>query len=319
MLIELLPPFQLYHCAKLLCRALLLWSLSLASVALLAWIDSDNLLVDNKQSNFMLRLNNTSNPLFDKDKYGMVNSSSTKKAIGLLDSPTNKSSTDNKEMLDNSGLPLFCYYLPSLLYGLSGGAFAVFVLTFSYLGDLASREPSTRLQRFTATETSLSLGTVTGYYLASLVATHLGSSAVLLLSAASLLLAAVYASLRLENILPEGEDRRELNLISRLRGLGGVLAHPWLVPALAILFLLQETPRSFDSTLLYLYLGNDDFVNWTSSQILFYKAATTGCAFLGQLLVLPVLVGIFHLPLMLVGLATVGSRLAHFVLLGVAR
>ena len=48
----------------------------------------------------------------------------------------------------NSGLPLFCYYLPSLLYGLSGGAFAVFVLSFSYLGDLAAREPSTRLRRW---------------------------------------------------------------------------------------------------------------------------------------------------------------------------
>ena len=126
--------------------------------------------------------------------------------------------------------------------------------------------------------------TLSGYYLSSLVATHLGSSAVLLLSAASLLIAALYASLRLENILPEQvEDRRELSLISRLRGLGAdVLApHSWLLPALAFLFLLQETPRSFDSTLLYLYLGNRNFVNWTSSQILAYKAATTGCAFFG--------------------------------------
>jgi len=285
--------------------SLLLWSMSLASVALLVWIDSNKLMQqeDNKQSKFML--NNTSIPMFDKDKYGMVSSREDK----------------DKEISDNPGLPLFCYYLPSLLYGLSGGAFAVFVLTFSYLGDLAAREPSTRLQRFTATETSLSLGTVSGYYLSSLVATHLGSSAVLLLSAASLLIAAFYASLRLENILPEQlEDRRELSLISRLRGLGAdVLApHSWLLPALALLFLLQETPRSFDSTLLYLYLGNRNFVNWTSSQILAYKAATTGCAFLGQLLVLPVLVGIFHLPLMLIGLATVTSRLAHFLLLGVA-
>ena len=48
----------------------------------------------------------------------------------------------------NSGVPLFCYYLPSLFYGLSGGAFAVFVLSFSYLGDLAAREPSTRLRRW---------------------------------------------------------------------------------------------------------------------------------------------------------------------------
>ena len=304
-------------------RALLLWSFSLASVALLAWIDSDSILLDNnKQTNFLLQLNNTASPFFE-----MVNGSSrdlpgTKNAISLLDSPTKEIyflHTDNKGMLNNPGLPLFCYYLPSLLYGLSGGAFTVFVLTFSYLGDLTAREPSTRLKRFTATETSLSLGTVTGYYLASLVATHLGSSHVLLLSAASLLCAAVYACLRLENILPEGEDRKELNLISRLRGLGGELGHRWLVPALAILFLLQETPRSFDSTLLYLYLGNDNFVNWTSSQILAYKAATTGCAFLGQLLVLPVLVGIFHLPLMLIGLATVASRLAHFLLLGIAR
>jgi len=310
--------------------ALLLWSFSLASVALLAWIDSDNLLLDDKQTNFRLQLDNVSSLLFDKDKYEMVNSSSRdlpgmKRAISLLDIPTNESYfmyTDKDEMLDdpsNPGLPLLCYYLPSLLYGLSGGAFAVFVLTFSYLGDLAAREPSSRLKRFTATETSLSLGTVTGYYLASLVSTHLGTLAVLLLSAGCLLLAAVYACLRLENILPEGGDRKELNLISRLRGLrAGALGHRWLVPALATLFLLQETPRSFDSTLLYLYLGNDNFVNWTSSQILAYKAATTGCAFLGQLFVLPVLVGIFHLPLMLIGLATVASRLAHFVLLGIA-
>ena len=305
--------------AIILSRALLLWSLSLASVALLAWLDSDILELDNKRSSFILQLNNTPSSLFDKDKYEMVNSShrkvlSTKKSYF--------SETDNSKMLEDSanpGLPLFCFYLPSLLYGLSGGAFTVFVLTFSYLGDLAAREPTSRLKRFTATETSLSLGTVAGYYLSSLVATHLGSMAVLLLSAGSLLLAAVYACLRLENILPEGEERKELNLISRLRGLGDVHGHRWLVPALAVLFLLQETPRSFDSTLLYLYLGNDNFVNWTSSQILAYKAATTGCAFLGQLVLLPVLVGIFHLPLMLIGLATVASRLAHFVLLGIAR
>ena len=63
------------------------------------------------------------------------------------------------------------------------------------------------LCRFTATETSLSLGTVTGYYLSSLISTQLGNKAVLLLSAGSLLLAAAYAALRLENILPEGEVR----------------------------------------------------------------------------------------------------------------
>ena len=175
------------------------------------------------------------------------------------------------------------------------------------------------LCRFTATETSLSLGTVTGYYLSSLISTQLGNKAVLLLSAGSLLLAAAYAALRLENILPEGEDSKELNLVSRLRALGGTgLGHRWLVPAFALLFFLQETPRSFDSTLLYLYLGNDTLFNWTSSQILSYKAATTGCAFLGQLLLLPLLVNVFHMPLMLIGLATVASRIAHFVLLGLA-
>ena len=174
------------------------------------------------------------------------------------------------------------------------------------------------LCRFTATETSLSLGTVTGYYLSSLISTQLGNKAVLLLSAGSLLLAAAYAALRLENILPEGENK-ELNLVSRLRALGGsALGHRWLVPAFALLFFLQETPRSFDSTLLYLYLGNDTLFNWTSSQILSYKAATTGCAFLGQLLLLPLLVNVFQMPLMLIGLATVASRIAHFVLLGLA-
>ena len=42
-------------------------------------------------------------------------------------------------------LPLALYYLPSLIYGLSGGAFTMFVLTFSYLGDLSTRDPGTRL------------------------------------------------------------------------------------------------------------------------------------------------------------------------------
>ena len=126
------------------CRALLLWSLSLASVVLLAWIDSNILLQpDNKQS--ILMFNNTSIPMYDKDNGYVLSREDMEKAKS-----------------DNPGLPLFCYYLPSLLYGLSGGAFAVFVLTFSYLGDLAAREPSTRLKRFTATETSLSFGTVTG-------------------------------------------------------------------------------------------------------------------------------------------------------------
>ena len=34
-----------------------------------------------------------------------------------------------------------------MLYGLGGGAYTLFMLCFSYLGDLASREPSTRLVR----------------------------------------------------------------------------------------------------------------------------------------------------------------------------
>ena len=35
----------------------------------------------------------------------------------------------------------------SVVYGLGGGAYTLFMLCFSYLGDLASREPSTRLVR----------------------------------------------------------------------------------------------------------------------------------------------------------------------------
>jgi len=297
--------------------ALFLWSLSLASVAILASTDSDLKQSDNAPSSS-----------FDKEQFASNDRSLIEipENKGLHYNPTERTylvaSTTNDEpgnSTANSGVPLFCYYLPSLLYGLSGGAFAVFVLSFSYLGDLAAREPSTRLRRFTATETSLSLGTVTGYYLSSLISTQLGNKAVLLLSAGSLLLAAAYAALRLENILPEGEESKELNLVSRLRALGGGgLGHRWLVPAFALLFFLQETPRSFDSTLLYLYLGNDTLFNWTSSQVLSYKAATTGCAFLGQLLLFPLLVNVFHLPLMLIGLATVASRIAHFVLLGLA-
>ena len=117
-------------------RALFLWSLSLASVAILATIDSDL-----KQSN------NAPSSSFDKKQFASNDRS-------LLEIPENNStemtflvaSTTNEP--GNSGLPLFCYYMPSLLYGLSGGAFAVFVLSFSYLGDLAAREPSTRLRRW---------------------------------------------------------------------------------------------------------------------------------------------------------------------------
>ena len=128
----------------LLDRALLLWTLSLASVAILASTDPDL-----KQSN------NASSSSFDKEQFASNDRS-------LMEIPENKSlhynstemtylvaSTTNEpgNSTANPGLPLFCYYLPSLLYGLSGGAFAVFALSFSYLGDLAAREPSTRLRR----------------------------------------------------------------------------------------------------------------------------------------------------------------------------
>ena len=126
-------------------RALFLWSLSLASVAILASTDSD-----------LQQSNNAPSSSFDKEQFASNDRSLIEipENKGLHYNPTERTylvaSTTNDEpgnSTANSGVPLFCYYLPSLLYGLSGGAFAVFVLSFSYLGDLAAREPSTRLRR----------------------------------------------------------------------------------------------------------------------------------------------------------------------------
>ncbi len=46
------------------------------------------------------------------------------------------------------------FYGISCLYGLSGGAFNFCLMVFSYVGDLSSLQPETRLRRFTLSEAS---------------------------------------------------------------------------------------------------------------------------------------------------------------------
>jgi hypothetical protein len=63
-------------------------------------------------------------------------------------------------LLHTAGLSLgpqqtiYVFYGISGLYGLSGGAFNFCLMVFSYVGDLSSLQPETRLRRFTLSEAS---------------------------------------------------------------------------------------------------------------------------------------------------------------------
>ena len=99
-------------------------------------------------------------------------------------------------------------YVPSVIYGISGGAFNFFLLSFSYLGDLVNtakeeedgKGNNTRLVRFTTTETSITVGTVLGYFVANLISRYYTDREIFIFNAVCLGLAALYCAIRVNNI-----------------------------------------------------------------------------------------------------------------------
>ena len=100
-------------------------------------------------------------------------------------------------------------YVPSVIYGISGGAFNFFLLSFSYLGDLVNTAKeeekdgmgnNTRLVRFTTTETSITVGTVLGYFVANLISRYYTDREIFIFNAVCLGLAALYCAIRVNNI-----------------------------------------------------------------------------------------------------------------------
>ena len=131
------------------------------------------------------------------------------------------------------------YYLPSVLYGVSGGAFNFFLLCFSYLGDLVNSQDAdnqnisnsmnsetdltndeihpvtegsnssdikkvdrARLVRFSTTETAITVGTVLGYFIIKLMNSYVREVWIFVFTASCFSAALVYAVIRLQDIKP---------------------------------------------------------------------------------------------------------------------
>ena len=220
----------------------------------------------------------------------------------------------------NHQLGIIYYFLPSVFYGLSGGAFNFFMLSFSYVGDLSHLEPETRLVRFSATETSLTCGTFVGYYIAGLVARNFGDLYVFIFTAAYFLLALVYCLVRIDNIVPQRSvgDGQEQTWAQKFREVLTLLSKPregnlrQVILLLCALFILQETPRGFENTLQVNYII--DKFDWKSYQLLNLKAISSLFSAVGQFLIFPVLHRLMKVPLMLIGCLTVFSRVGHYLL-----
>ena len=226
--------------------------------------------------------------------------------------------------LDNGEIDLTYYYIPSLLYGISGGAFNYFLLSFSYLGDLINSdesEKSTRLVRFTTTETSITVGTVLGYLICRTITQHSEAYNVFIFTLACFGVSIVYCALRIQNIVPSNVERPG-SWKERLIQTATILTqrregHARLViVSFCLLFILQEAPRGFDNVLQVLYIGQK--FDWSSEQLLGLKAVTAASSAVGQFLLFPILVRCLHVPLALVGIMTVVSRVSHYLLLGLA-
>ena len=186
------------------------------------------------------------------------------------------------------------------------------------MGDLSHLQPETRLVRFTTTETALTCGTVVGYYVAGVVARLYGDIYVFVLTGSYLLLALLYCCLRLDNIQPQKEELTT-GWLERLTCLLTVLSKPrqgrsrQMVQLFCVLFILQEAPRGFENTLKVLYIIEK--FDWDSYQLLHYNALSSLCSGVGQFLIFPVLHKVMKIPLMLVGLMTVLSRTAYYLIL----
>ena len=95
------------------------------------------------------------------------------------------------------------YYIPAVLLGLGGANYAFFLQIFSYVGDLSSAKPETRLRRFTLSETALGFGVISGYCLGSIVVQELGDLYIFIICGSSNVVAFVYGLLRVKNIIPD--------------------------------------------------------------------------------------------------------------------
>ena len=119
------------------------------------------------------------------------------------------------------------YYGTSSLFGLAGGSYNLCLMVFSYVGDLSSLQPETRLRRFTAAEASATTSLIAGSAgLGLLASSSLGEDLAIFTSCTLLLsLSLVYVLIRVQNILPEeGKTRKEdsgrlCGLLRRLKDL----------------------------------------------------------------------------------------------------
>ena len=95
------------------------------------------------------------------------------------------------------------FYIPTVLLGVGGANYAFFLQIFSYVGDLSSARPDTRLRRFTLSEASIAFGVLLGYLLGSIVVKQIGDLYVFIFCGSSTFMAFVYGLLRVKNIIPE--------------------------------------------------------------------------------------------------------------------
>ena len=103
------------------------------------------------------------------------------------------------------------YYIPAVLLGLGGANYTFFLQIFSYVGDLSSAKPETRLRRFTLSETAIGIGVISGYCLGSIVVKQIGDLYIFIICAASNIVAFVYGVLRVQNIIPDVMENNNEN------------------------------------------------------------------------------------------------------------
>ena len=103
------------------------------------------------------------------------------------------------------------YYIPAVLLGVGGANYTFFLQIFSYVGDLSSAKPETRLRRFTLSETAIGIGVISGYCLGSIVVKQIGDLYIFIICAASNIVAFVYGLMRVQNIIPDVRENNNEN------------------------------------------------------------------------------------------------------------
>ena len=103
------------------------------------------------------------------------------------------------------------YYIPAVLLGVGGANYTFFLQIFSYVGDLSSAKPETRLRRFTLSEIAIGIGVISGYCLGSIVVKQIGDLYIFIICAASNIVAFVYGVLRVQNIIPDVMENNNEN------------------------------------------------------------------------------------------------------------